>query len=43
VKYARKFIRQDLDRPDCPFKLIMQHDADSGDDDVIIMKPASER
>ena len=43
VKYARKFIRQDLGRPDCPFKLIMQHDADSGDDDVIIMKPASER
>ena len=43
VKYARKFIRQDLERPDCPFKLIMQHDADSGDDDAIIMKPASER
>ena len=42
-KYARKFIRRDLRRSDCPFKLVIQHDADSGDDDVIIMKPAMER
>ena len=43
VKYARKFIRRDLERDDCPFKLVVKPDADSGDDDVIIMKPASER
>ena len=43
VKYGRKFIRRDLERSDCPFKLIIKPDADSGDDDVIIMKPASER
>ena len=43
VKYGRKFIRRDLERSDCPFKLVIQPDADSGDDDVIIMKPASER
>lgn len=43
VKYGRKFIRRDLERSDCPFKLVMKRDADSGDDDVIIMKPASER
>ena len=43
VKYGRKFIRRDLERSDCPFKLVIKPDADSGDDDVIIMKPASER
>ena len=43
VKYGRKFIRRDLERSDCPFKLIIKPDADSGDDDVIIMKPTSER
>ena len=43
VKYGRKFIRRDLERSDCPFKLVIKPDADSCDDDVIIMKPASER
>jgi len=43
VKYARKCVHRDLERDDCLFKLIMQRDADSGDDDVIIMKPTSER
>ena len=43
VKYGRKFIRRDLERSDCPFKLVIKPDADSGDDDVIIMKAASER
>ena len=42
VKYGRKFIRRDLKRSDCPFKLVIERDADSGDD-VIIMKTASER
>ena len=42
VKYARKFIRRDLERSDCPFKLVIQHDADSGDDDLIVMKSAGE-
>ena len=41
VKYGRKFIRRDLERSDCPFKLVIKRDADSGDDDAIIMKPAS--
>ena len=35
--------RRDLERSDCPFKLVIKPDAESGDDDVIIMKPASER
>ena len=43
VKYGRKFIRRDLERSDCPFKLVIKPDADSGDDGVIIMKTASER
>ena len=42
VKYGRKFIRRDLERSDCPFKLVIKPDADSGDD-VIIMKPTSDR
>tara|TARA_Y100001933_G_scaffold152672_1_gene151076 strand:+ start:91 stop:483 length:393 start_codon:yes stop_codon:yes gene_type:complete len=43
VKYGRKFIRRDLEHSDCPFKLIIKPDANSGDDDLIIMKPTSER
>ena len=43
VKYGRKFIRRDLKRSDCPFKLVIKKDASTGDDDEIIMKPASER
>ncbi len=43
VKYGRKFIRRYLERDDCHFKPVIKPDADSGDDDVIIMKPASER
>ena len=43
VKYGRKFIRRDLERSDCPFKLIIEPDANSGDDDLIIMKPTSDR
>ena len=43
VKYGRKFIHRDLYREDCPFKRVINPDADSGDDDLIIMKPASER
>ena len=43
VKYGRKFICRDLKRSDCPFKLVIKPDADSGDNDVIIMKPAFER
>jgi len=43
VKYGRKFVRRYLERNDCPFKLVIKPDADSGDDDVIIMKPTSER
>lgn len=43
VKYGRKFIHRDLDREECPFKRVINPDADSGDDDLIIMKPASER
>ena len=43
VKYGRKFIRRDLERSDCPFKMIIEPDANSGDDDVIIMKPTSDR
>ena len=41
VKYGRKFIRRDLKRSDCPFKLVIKKDASTGDDDEIIMKPAS--
>ena len=36
VKYGRKFIRRDLQRSDCPLKLIIKPNADCGDDDVII-------
>ena len=43
VKYGRKFIRRDLKRSDCPFKVVIKRDASTGDDDEIIMKPASER
>ena len=42
VKYGRKFIHRDLDREDCPFKRVINPDASTGDDDVIIMKAASE-
>ncbi len=42
VKYGRKFNRRDLERNACPLKLVIKRDADSGDEDVIIMKPASE-
>ena len=43
VKYGRKFIHRDLDREDCPFMRVINRNASTGDDDLIIMKPASER
>ena len=43
IKYGRKFIRRDLERADCPFKVLIKPDADSGDEDELIMKSPSER
>ena len=42
MKYGRKFINRDLDRQDCPFKRVVKPDADSGDEDELVMKTPSE-
>ena len=42
VKYGRKFINRDLERQDCPFSRVIEPDADSGDEDELIMKTPSE-
>ena len=42
MKYGRKFLHRDLERSDCPFKRVINPEADNGDGDFIIMKPASE-
>ena len=42
VTYGRKFINRDLDRQECPFKRVVKPDADSGDEDELVMKTPSE-
>ena len=39
LRYCRKLIRRDLERKDCPFEVIINPNADSGDGDEIRIKP----